>query len=125
MVVARRGRPMGSSAVAPPPPLFSSMAAWGAIRRAAVPRRRQSEATPVSTLGDAGSTAGGGRGLLRSDRAELKGGGSAAGQFDGLGGGAGVERRVGGRRLETVGFQMYGRNFYCIRGHAAWARFDA
>jgi len=78
MVVARRGSPMGSSAVAPPPPLFSSMADWGAIRRAAVPRRRQSGATPVSTLGDAGSTAGGGRGLLRSDHAELKGGGGCA-----------------------------------------------
>ena len=105
MVVARRGSPMGSSAVAPPPPLFSSMAAWGAIRRAAVPRRRQSEATPVSTLGDAGSTAGGGRGLLRSDRAELKGGGGGAGRFDGLGGGAGVERRAeASKREEAVGF---------------------
>jgi len=59
----------------------------------------------VSTLGDAGSTAGGGRGLLRSDRAELKGGGGGAGRFDGLGGGAGVERRAeASKREEAVGF---------------------
>ena len=51
------------------------------------------------------SSAGRDRGLPGSGRAELQSGGVAMYQFNGLGGGAGVERRAeASKREEAVGF---------------------